>query len=638
MKTVTCMTITPDGNPTREPATRAERLLLKRYTEVQKSENAVPCPALDMYQTVVRDRATLYKLEAVGKMEKKCFELENITRENGLCITRKLNGEALSTIIQVCTEHKTGEPRDLVTLLKSRPRRYTHLVVHPDTFHAWIDKLACDAGDSKPRRDHSPEQATAELASLGISGVKPVLDPDMIENIICCIDARNLAFVTGDMEEASYSYDKEELAITMYCDFETMHVPHGIKFEPSADWSHMGHESTQPIEAYHPSPFVPRPNPAQADRHGADTDDGRKFEDRACDMLDMRRYADCLALLEAQDEETRGAAEFIRKFILRLIKYIHMEDKSDQEFDKAIEPYKKRIIDMIGSIAAAKSLDVPINTSYSTYHMLWDYASRVSLGYQVMLHDPDFMPWIAKNYPNAHQFLMPEKKYVNSKNTFIQMLSVWFNRRQTSNTQQDMQAIDNLCRRTAETCPNHVDDYAYKLYDNFAAAKIEMMVLAALSKNFEIKAIDPIIPRSKKRADVSFMDENLEYYVEVYSHNSYHSDASEIKADICPETEWSHRFHKVQLSRLKQANVPTVYIMNLNGFQFMVREANNAKFQEYACSYMPENAEVVVIFQDVTVFSIRDGKVAPEKSRLGRVLESSLAEVCRECMHINTNM
>ena len=631
------MSITPDGNPAREPTTQAERLLLKRSAEVWESEGMEPCPALDIYQKDVRDRSTLHTLCANDNITKKEFEQESVPRAYGLRISQYLNYEALYVIVQACAEHKKGEPRDLVTLLKSRPCRYTHLVAHPKTFHAWIKALACHTDDPKPMHDGNSEQAGADLASLGIYGVVPVLDPDMKKDVICCIDARNLRLVVGDMRDASYSYDEEKLTITLYRDFETMHVPRGVEFEPSTDWSHMGHESAQPIEAYHPNPFVACPDSGQPDHDAGTADSKSNLKKRARALLDRQMYDDFLTLLEAQDEETRCEPEFIKKFILPLIKDIHDRNKTGQAFDKVIEPYKERIINMIHTIATAKSLDVPIDTSHSTYNMLWDYASRVSKGHRVMLHDPAFMPWIAENYPNVHQFLMPEKEYVNDKNTFIQMLSVQFNSRQMPHVQQYMRAIDNLCRKTAEACANNVSGYVYKLHTSFYSTKIEMMVLVALNKNFEIKAIDPIISPSKKHADVSFMDGNVKYYVEVYSYKNHDSDASEVKEDIIPKDEWRNLFRKRQLSQLKQANVPTVYIMNLSDFQFMIGEAKNSDFQEYAHRHMPENSEVAVILHGVTVFSIRGGKITPEKSRLGRMLESSLTETCLECMHIGTN-
>ena len=626
----------PEGEDM-EPSTPAERFLFKRYIEVLEGEDMEECPALDVCQTVVRNGSTLPRLHVRNRMKKKEFEGVGIPWWGGVGIVRKVNGEALGTIMRMCTESKTGEPRDLVMLLKSRPHRYTHLVAHPETYRTWIKALACDTDGPKPMHDSNSEQAIEDLASLGIYGVVPVLDPDMIKDAICCLDARSLFLVIGDMMKASYNYTKEELIIASYHDFETMRVPHGIKFEPSADWSHMGYESAQPIEAYHPNPFVARPDSGQPD-HGAGTADSRgNLKKRARALLDRQMYDDCMSLLEEQGKETRCAPEFIKKFIFPLIKDIHSRNRSDQEFDRAIEPYKERIINMIHSIAAAKSLDVPIDTSYSTYHSLWDYASRVSKGQQVMLHDPDFMPWIAENYPNVYQFLMPEKEYVNDKNTFIQMLSVQFNSRQMPHVQQYMRAIDNLCRKTAEACANNVSGYVYKLHTSFYSTKIEMMVLVALNKNFEIKAIDPIISPSKKHADVSFMDGNVKYYVEVYSYKNHDSDAPEVKEDIIPKDEWRNLFRKRQLSQLKQANVPTVYIMNLSDFQFMIGEAKNFDFQEYARRHMPENSEVAVILHGVTVFSIRDGKIAPEKSRLGRMLESSLTETCLEYMHIGTN-
>jgi len=330
-----------------------------------------------------------------------------------------------------------------------------------------------------------------------------------------------------------------------------------------------------------------------------------------------------LTLLEGQPLEVFGDTYVIEDLLLAMLKEIRLRRRSDREFRAEMEAYEPRILDLMTSALWAKSLDVSIDRSLGAYWSLVDYVSRVRLGEESMLDDPEFWPWLDANYASVAGFLRTDAKRVRKTNSLVHVLSIQFRARQDARSVEYMKAVDGLCRQVMDICPDRVRDYAKKADVSWSSAKMEMVTLVAISRHFRIVRTDPRIPGSYRHADMSFEHDGAEKYVEVYSHISYSLAEPQVKIDINPKKEWATRFDKAQIKSLRDARVPTVYVMRLDDFQAQPGETRSQAFCDAARKTMPNDSEIVVILHDVEGASLRGGQVV-EPSDLALLLGKAI--------------
>jgi len=349
----------------------------------------------------------------------------------------------------------------------------------------------------------------------------------------------------------------------------------------------------------------------------------------ASHLLNRREYSRYLELLEGQPLEVFGDTHTIEDLLLNMLKDIRLRRRSDREFSAEIEMHEPRILGLMKSVLWAKSLDVSINRSLGPYWSLVDYVSRVRLGEESMLDDPEFWPWLDSNYANTSRFLRTDGRRVRKTNDLVQVLSTHFRARKDPRSKAYMRAVDGICREATVICSGHACDYAKKADESWSSAAMEMTVLVALNRNFRIARIDPSIPGSGRRADVSFVHEGAEHYVEVYSRKSYALAAPQIKMDIDPKEEWDMRFGKAQIRDLRAAGVPTVYVMRLDDFQALPGETKSQAFCDAARKTMPRESEIVVVLRGIEAASLRDGQVVGPSDlavRLGAEIWAAMPE------------
>lgn len=352
-------------------------------------------------------------------------------------------------------------------------------------------------------------------------------------------------------------------------------------------------------------------------------------EAKANYLLDRQMYSEYLELLEGQPRDVFANTVLVEKLLLEMLKRIRLLHRADREFDAKIAPHEQRVLDLMETALQKKSLSVPIDRSLSKYHSLMDYVSRVYLGQESMFDDPKFWAWLDDAYPNVSKFLHTDDSRIKKTNSFVQILSIQFKSRDAQHVKAYMSAIDGLCRQTMEICADRACDYARKADDNYFAAKMEMVVLVAINRNFGSVHTDPKIPGSDRLADMSFKHDGAEHYVEVYAHASHTMAVPEIKEDIVPEKEWAMRFGKAQIKSLREAGVRAVYVMKLDDFQAMQGETKSRAFSEAACKAMPENSDIVVIIHGVEVASLRGGQIVEPSDlavRLGKAIWDSMPE------------
>jgi len=327
-------------------------------------------------------------------------------------------------------------------------------------------------------------------------------------------------------------------------------------------------------------------------------------------LICQQDYSDCLALLEVQPREILDSTCLVEDVSLLLLKEIRLRCRHNSELDKEIGSLEPRMMGLIMSAIRAKSLDVPFDGSMGKYWSLVDYASRARERDEVMLDDPGFWPWLAGGYPNISEFLLSDLSLVTRSNVLIHVLSRHFRSREWPHSAAYMTAVDCLCREVLAICGRRARDYAKKAAASWISAKTEMTVLSAIGRHFRIMRIDPRISGGKKRADMSFEHGGAEHYVEVYSHSGHYSAVPQTKMDIDPAKEWTSRFAKSQIRGLRDARVPSVYVMNLDGFQAMRGETGSREFLEEACETMPGDSDIVVILHgEVEAASLRRGHI-----------------------------
>lgn len=369
------------------------------------------------------------------------------------------------------------------------------------------------------------------------------------------------------------------------------------------------------------------PGGAAAARAGAGEAQGTDTESlrrNAAWLIDRLEYQSLLELLESQPREVFADTHVMEDLLLEVLKGIRLRHQRDREFDEAIGPYEGRMLELMKTALQERSLDVQVNDSLDKYHSLVDYVSRVRLGHESKLKDPEFWPWLG-GYPHIAGLLRTDEELVTGANSLVQMLSIQFKSREKPHVGAYMKAVDDLCRQAMDICAGHACAYAKKANESWDSAKMEMVALVAIEKSFGVKRIDPEIPGSEKLADMSFELDGAEHYVEVYSRAGYDLATSLTKTRIEPEKEWGRRFGKKQIRRLRDADVPTVYVMRLDDFQAQPGETKTKEFCEMACEMMPRNSDIVVILQGVEPASLRGGRVV-EPSELAVSLGDAVWE------------
>lgn len=346
-------------------------------------------------------------------------------------------------------------------------------------------------------------------------------------------------------------------------------------------------------------------------------------------LTDLQEYSDCLAILEAQSREALAGTCVTEGAILNLLKLVRLLHKSDRDFGSCIEPHAPRIMALMSSVVRAKSLDVPFVGSMERYHNLVDYVSRVWQRDEVMLDDPGFWPWLDHSYPCVSRLLRADMDCIKRTSSLVQALSRKFRSRKYPHSSAYMRAVDGICSEAMATCPDKACDYAKKASESWESTEMELATLAAVGRHFRVGRIDPKIPGSESRADMTFEREGREWYAEVYSHADYGMVGTEIFEDIVPGEEWSRRFRKAQIKSLREAGVPTVYVMRLDNPKALPGATRSREFLAEARRKMPGDSDIVVILRGVEVASLRGGRAVEPSAlaeRLGRAIWEAMPE------------
>lgn len=347
-------------------------------------------------------------------------------------------------------------------------------------------------------------------------------------------------------------------------------------------------------------------------------------------LVNLQEYSSCLAFLEGQPHEVLSHTQVIEETLLEMLDVIHLLHHNDRKVEEEIEALEPRIMALIKSAICAKSLDVPFVARPSKFYSLRSYASRAILGHESMLDDPGFWPWLDGHYPNVSRFLRTDGAQIKKTNDLISVLSIHFKSQKALSSVAYMTAVDELFGQVMEICAGRACDYARKASCSFAAAKMEMVALVAIDRSFGIARIDPQIPGSSSQADMTFEHEGAERYVEVYSHDDYDMAGTETREDIAPEEVWKARFKKTQIKSLKEAGVPSIYVMCLDDFQTQPGATRSREFRGEARRTMPPDSDIVVILRgEVEVASLRGGRVVEPSGlarRLGRAIWGGMPE------------
>lgn len=370
--------------------------------------------------------------------------------------------------------------------------------------------------------------------------------------------------------------------------------------------------------------------PVSAERASPDAGGQAVLLDTASHLTNLQEYPSCLAFLEAQPREVLAQTHVIEWALLEILDVIHLLHHHDYRVEAEIGALEPRMMALIKSALCAKSLDVPFVARPSRYLSLRSYASRAILGREPMLDDPGFWPWLDRNYPNVSRLLRTDEAQIKKTSDLVAVLSIMFKSRTAPASIAYMAAVDALCRRVMEICAGRACDYARKAATSFAAAEMEMVVLVAIDGSFGTTRIDPKIPGSGSLADLAFEHEGAEHYVEVYSHADYDMAGTETREDIMPGDEWKARFKKTQIEGLREAGVPSVYVMRLADPQATPAETRSREFRDEARRTMPADSDIVVVLNgEVEAASLRGGRIVETSGlakRLGRAIWGAMPE------------
>lgn len=358
--------------------------------------------------------------------------------------------------------------------------------------------------------------------------------------------------------------------------------------------------------------------------------DAKAVRERASSLIRRQGYSDMLGLLEGVSSEILANTPIVEDLLLEMLKDVRLRHPADREFAEVVGLHEQRILGLVDTVLREVQLDAQINRSLGKYDSLVNHVSRVRLGRESKLDDPEFLPWLDGNYPHVLEFLRADASLISKTNSLVQMLSVQFRSREKPNVGAYMKAVDGLCEQAMRICDRHGVDYAKKANESWSSAKMEMAVLVAIDKHFGIRRIDPEIPNSEKLADMSFEHDGAERYVEVYSHPDHSTSATQLKTGIAPEKEWRMRFGRTQIKRLKDASVPAVYVMGLDDFQAQPGETGSQAFREEAARAMPADSDIVVVIRgEAEAASLRGGRMV-DRSGIAARLEKAIRDALPE--------
>jgi len=342
--------------------------------------------------------------------------------------------------------------------------------------------------------------------------------------------------------------------------------------------------------------------------------------------LERRDYGALLAALDPNDGRIVHGTDLIEKSILAMLYDIKFENPGKEEFKATIGSHRKKIEEIAGAVARARSLDVMADRSMPNVHdQLVDYVSRIALNRPIMTGDPQFWRWIEESHPGVDCLLKcDEERRMSKANSFVQMLSVQFKHKERS--KNHMNQVNSTCQWILDACDGGtVAKYAQKLSDSYDSAITEMRLHVILAGTFQGVEAEKKIPKSCKNTDLSLEHEGDRYLVEVYTSRNFTFVGSQSKFQLDFRKEWKRLFGKSQIGDLVKARVPAVFVLYVGHSCLDRVETQTPAFRDHVCGTMPETSEVVIIRDrdDIEVISVRGGK-AVETTALGRELGSAI--------------
>lgn len=347
---------------------------------------------------------------------------------------------------------------------------------------------------------------------------------------------------------------------------------------------------------------------------------------RVQEGLESRDYGALLDALDPGDAKIVHETDLIEQSILAILRDVRFYNNTKEGFKTAMAPYRKRIEEIAGAVARARSLDVVIDRTMPNLHdQLVDYVSRIALNRPIMTDNPKFWQWIETSYSGIDQLLKRhEKRRMDKTNSFVQMLSVQFKHRERSGDHMDQ--INSVCEKILGMCDNNtIEKYAEKMSESYGSAITEMKLHIILKGEFPGVKAEVGIPGSRKNSDLGFNYGNDFYFVEVYTSRTFTFVGPQSRYHVDFQAEWTRLLGKRQVQDLKKANERTVLVMNVGHNRLDAMETQTPKFREQVSAAMPETSEVVIIRgkDDIEVISVRGGKVV-ETTGLGRTLGSAI--------------
>lgn len=347
---------------------------------------------------------------------------------------------------------------------------------------------------------------------------------------------------------------------------------------------------------------------------------------RVQECLERGDYGGLLGALDPGDARIVHGTDLIERSILAMLHDIRLENERKEGFKAAIAPYQKRVEEIAGAIARARSLDVAIDRSMPNPHdQLVDYVSRIALNRPIMTDNPKFWQWIEMRYSGVDQLLKRhEKRRMDKSNSFVQMLSVQFKHRERSGDHMDH--INSVCENILGMYDdNAIEKYAEKMSESYGSAITEMKLHTILKGEFMGIKAEVGIPGSCRNSDLGFNYGDDFYFVEVYTSKTFTFVGSQSAYRVDFQDEWTRLLGKRQVQDLKKANGRTVLVMNVGLRSLDATETQTPKFREQVSAAMPETSEVVIIRGkgDIEAISVRGGKVV-ETTALGRALGSAI--------------
>jgi len=208
------------------------------------------------------------------------------------------------------------------------------------------------------------------------------------------------------------------------------------------------------------------------------------------------------------------------------------------------------------------------------------------------------------------------------------MLSAQFRLRDRPHVRAYMGAVDGLCRQAEGACAGRLRHHAKMARGSWTAARTEMATLVAIGRHFGTVRTGPEIPGSSGRADMGFAHGGKEIYVGVCSHVWHYAVAALPKAGITTE-EGVEIFGRAGAGNLREAGVPTVCVIGLDGLQAGAGVTRTREFCEAARKVMPGDSDIVVVLHGVEAASLRGGHVV-KPSGIATALRRAILEALPE--------